>query len=72
MFIHLLQTVPPAAEKLSADSLVTKGAQLVETIKTTPTNELLEGTLSSVAKFGLKLLLAVAIYIVGAWLIRKT
>ncbi len=72
MFIHLLQTVPPAAEKLSADTLVTKGAQLVETIKSTPTNELLEGTLSSVAKFGLKLLLAVAIYIVGAWLIRKT
>ena len=61
MFINLLQTTTPAAEKLSADSLVTKGAQLVETIKSTPTNELLEGTLSSVAKFGLKLLLAVAI-----------
>ena len=72
MLFSLLQTIPPAAEKLSADSLATKGAQLVETIKTTPANQLLEGTLSSVAKFGLKLLLAVALYVVGAWLIRKT
>ena len=59
------------AEKLSADSLLTKGSQLVDTIKNTPANELLEGTLSAVAKFGLKLILAIAIYIVGAWLIRK-
>ncbi len=69
--IPFLQTEAPIAEKISADSLITKGSHLVETIKSTPANELLEGTLSAVAKFGLKLILAIAIYIVGAWLIRK-
>ena len=72
MPIYPLQTLPPAAEKLSPDTLVTKGVQLVETIKTTPANELVETTAQTAAKFGLKILLAVAIYIVGAWLIRKT
>ena len=66
----ILQSTP-AVENFSADSVLTKGVQLVETIKTTPANELLEGTLSAVAKFGLKLILAIAIYVVGAWLIRK-
>ncbi len=71
MLLNLLQTPTPPVETFSADSLAAKGAQLVETLKTTPKDELLEGTLSSVASFGLKVLLAVAIYIVGAWLIRK-
>jgi len=71
MLVPFLQTEAPVAEKLSADSLITKGSQLVETIKSTPANELLEGTFSAVAKFGLKVILAIAIYIVGAWLIRK-
>ena len=71
MSLLLLQTPTPPVENFSADSLAAKGAQLVETLKTTPKDELLEGTLSSVASFGLKVLLAVAIYIVGAWLIRK-
>ena len=70
MLINVLQSTP-AAETFSSDSLVHKGTQLVETIKTTPANELVETTLSAVAKFGLKLILAVVIYIVGAWLIRK-
>ncbi len=69
MLLHLLQSAPV---EFSADTLVAKGSQLVETIRTTPTNELLQGTASAVAKFGLKLLLALAIYVVGAWLIRKT
>ena len=55
----------------SADTLVTKGTQIVETIRTTPANELLQSTLSSMVKFGLKVLLALLIYIIGAWLIRK-
>ena len=71
MSLPFLQTSTPPVETFSADSLAAKGAQLVETLKTTPKDELLEGTLSSVASFGLKVLLAVAIYIVGAWLIRK-
>lgn len=71
MLLPILQTSAPAAETFSADSLAAKGAQIVETIKSTPANELMADTASSVAKFGLKVLLAVAIYIVGAWLIRK-
>lgn len=71
--IHLiLQTPAPAVENFSTDTLVAKSAQLVETIKTTPAEQLVADTASTVAKFGLKVLLAVAIYIVGAWLIRKT
>ncbi len=73
MLIHLLQSAPAVdAEKFSADTLVAKGSQFVETIRTTPADQLLQGTLSSVAKFGLKVLLALLIYIIGAWLIRKT
>lgn len=68
----LLQSQTPAAESFSADTLVAKGAQFVETIKTTPADQLVAGTASTIARFGLKVLLAVAIYIIGAWLIRKT
>ena len=72
MLFHLLQSTPVEVEKFSTDTLVAKGTQIVETIRTTPADQLLQGTLSSVAKFGLKVLLALAIYVVGAWLIRKT
>ena len=70
MSIQLLQSTP--ALNFSADTLAAKGSQLIDNLRSTPSNELLEGTLSSVAKFGLKVLLAILIYIVGAWLIRKT
>lgn len=70
MLIPLLQT--EVAEKFSADTLVAKGSQLVETIRTTPANELLQGTASAALKFGLKVLVALLLYVVGAWLIRKT
>ena len=70
--LTLFQSVPVDAVQFSADTLVTKGTQLVETIRTTPANELLQNTLSSIVKFGLKVLLALLIYIIGAWLIRKT
>ena len=70
MLLPLLQSSPSI--DFSVDSLTTKGSQIVETIRTTPADQLLQGTLSSIAKFGLKVLLALAIYIVGAWLIKKT
>lgn len=70
MLIQLLQSTS-ATESFSADSLLTKGTHLVESLKSTPTNELLESTVSALAKFGLKFILAIAIYIVGAWLIKK-
>ena len=70
MFLQDTPATPPV-ESFSVDTLAAKGAQLVETLKTTPANELMADTASSVAKFGLKVLLAVAIYVIGAWLIRK-
>ena len=68
--LTLFQSTPTPT--FSTDTLVTKGNQIVETIRTTPANELLQNTLSAVVKFGLKVLLALLIYSVGAWLIRKT
>ena len=68
--LTLFQSTPTPT--FSTDTLVTKGTQIVETIRTTPANELLQNTLSAVVKFGLKVLLALLIYSVGAWLIRKT
>ena len=65
--MFLLQSTPI----FSADTLATKGTQFVENIRNTPANELLQGTMSSVVKFGFKILLALLIYFVGAWLIRK-
>ena len=72
MLIPFLQSSAVEVETFSADSLVAKGTHLVETIRETPANELLSGAASSFVKFGLKILLAIAIYVVGAWLIRKT
>ena len=64
--LTLFQSTPT----FSSDTLLTKGTQIVDTIRNTPPNELLTGTLSTVAKFSLKVLLALLIYIVGARLIR--
>ena len=72
MLIPFLQSPAVEVEKFSADSLVAKSTHLMETIRETPANELLSGAASSFVKFGLKILLAIAIYVVGAWLIRKT
>jgi len=71
MLIPLFQSAPVSADVFSADTLVTKSTQFVESIKNTPTDQLLETTTSAVVKFGLKVLLAVLIYFVGAWIIRK-
>ena len=71
MLTHLLQTTLPVTEKFSPDSVAAKGAQLVETIRTTPADQLLEEAASAAIKFGLKVLLALVLYFVGAWLIRK-
>jgi len=70
--LYFLQTAPPnVGEKLSPDSLATKSAQIAEMLKTTPPNELLNNLLSEAIKFGFKVLAALAIYFIGAWLIRK-
>ena len=75
MLFHILQTVTPEAEKIaqrfSTDSLQTKGAQIAEILRNTPPKELIEEMVTSIIKFGLKLIIALALYLIGAWLIRK-
>ena len=71
----LLQASSPAAgtvaEKFTADSLANKGAELIQVLQTTPPKELLSDLTTSAIHFGLKVLAALAIYFIGAWLIRK-
>lgn len=65
--LNLLQAAP-------ADSLNNVQAELAavaEKIATTPTNELLGDFIEKAIAFGLKVLAAILIYSVGAWLIRK-
>jgi len=71
----LLQTTTPEAEriaqKFSSDSLMTKREQIMEVLRNTPPKELVEEMVESAIKFGMKVLLALVIYFIGAWLIRK-
>ena len=73
--LPLLQTVTPEAEKIaqrfSRDSLTSKGAEIAEILRNTPPKELVEEMVTSFIKFGVKLLVALILYAVGAWLIRK-
>lgn len=72
MISHILQAAAPEqiAEKVSADSLKAHSAQLVETLKNTPPNELLADLGQQAIHFGLKVLAALLIYALGAWLIK--
>ena len=76
LLTYILQTVTPEAEKIAqrfnTDSLQTKGAQIAEILRNTPPKELIEEMVTSVIKFGIKLIFALLLYIIGAWLIRKT
>ena len=76
MLFRILQTLTPEAEKIaqrfSTDSLQTKGAEIAEILRNTPPKELIEEMVTSCIKFGIKLIFALVLYVVGAWLIRKT
>ena len=75
MLFTFLQTTSPdpskIAEKFSADTLASKGQQIMEVLRNTPPKELVEETVTSFIKFGFKVLIALVLYFVGAWLIRK-
>jgi small conductance mechanosensitive channel len=69
-----LNILPPIDSLHKADSLNEVQASIasaVEHIITTPTDELLGEILSICISFGLKVLAALVIYFIGAWLIRK-
>lgn len=61
-----LQT--PVSDTLTIESKVT---EVIETMKNTPTEVLLSDFVDKALSFGLKVLAAILIYIIGAWLIRK-
>lgn len=66
--INLLQAAP--ADSVS-HSLQAELAAAAEKIATTPTSELLSDLMDKALSFGLKVLAALAIYFIGAWLIKK-
>ena len=57
--------------QFSSDTLAVKRAQLSEILRTTPPKELLGDLISESIRFGLKVAVALLIYLIGAWLIRK-
>ena len=70
MLSFFLQT---SAAKAAADTLNLQKAteELVEKIATTPADQLLSDFADKAVSFGLKVLAAIVIYLVGAWIIRK-
>ena len=59
-------------EKLSSTDSLKAGVETIrETISTSTPNELLTGLAQEAINFGLKVLAALAIYIIGGWIIRR-
>ena len=63
---YLLQTAP--ADSLNVQEHL---AAVAEKLATTPVTTLVSELIDKAVNFGLKLLAALAIYLVGAWVIRK-
>lgn len=70
MLLPILQT-EAAVEKFTADSIQAKTAETLEALKDTEPNVLLQNLGQQALQFGLKVLAALAIYIIGAWLIKR-
>ena len=68
--IFLQATVDPDKVINVNDTLKAVTSNLISQVKEDP-NTFLQDLLQSAIDFGLKLLAAIAIYIVGAWLIKK-
>ena len=70
MLLPILQA-EAAVEKFTADSIQAKTAETLDMIKNTDTNVLLQNLGQQALQFGLKVLAALAIYIIGGWIIKK-
>lgn len=70
MLINLLQA-EAAVEQFTADSIKAKTVETLGALKDTEANVLLQNLGQQALHFGLKVLAALAIYIIGAWLIKK-
>lgn len=69
LITNLLQVQTPPADTLKEPAAVLD--QTIRTIMQTPVDQLISSGLEYGVDFGLKILAAIVIYIVGAWLIRK-
>jgi len=67
----ILPRIDSLARPDSLNEIQTGLATMVEHIATTPTNELLGEFLDKTISFGLKVIAAIVIYLIGAWVIRK-
>lgn len=68
--LHFLQ-VPELPVHLDSLDIKADTQKLIEHVTTTPAEELLKELLSDIIQFGLKVLAALLIYCVGAWIIKK-
>ena len=70
LFFNLLQAdAPELAQSLNADSLSVKTGAVLGALKDRQANELLDSLGEQALQFGLKVLAALAIYVIGAWII---
>lgn len=70
MLFNLLQsTVPEDTAELN--KIESAARETIEHIATTPIDELLPELMKEVINFGIKVLIALLIYFIGAWLIKK-
>lgn len=69
MIADFLQTSLP--EVKDTVNIQKATAEFIETLATTPTDQLISQFAEKAIAFGLKVLAALAIYLIGAWLIRK-
>lgn len=71
MILNILPQIDSVAKSDSLNAIQTEIASAMQKIMTTPSNELVKDLIDSTVRFGLKLLAAFAIYMAGAWIIRK-
>ena len=70
MIFNLLQTTVPA-DTAELNKIEQTARSTIEHIATTPLDELLPELLKEAINFGIKVLIALLIYFIGAWLIKK-
>ena len=70
MIFNLLQTTIPA-DTAELNKIEQTARSTIEHIATTPLDELLPELLKEAINFGIKVLIALLIYFIGAWLIKK-
>ena len=73
LFNQLLATevADSTSQNLDIEKTVSSFAKLVESLSKYSTDELIGMAVEEIVKFGFKILLAIAIFLIGKWLIKK-